>query len=242
MTTVCYPRHDLGPTGPVGTTGGPGQAGPTGAAGPIGPGGPTGPAGPAGPAGPTGMTPQPITSADSPSFAGLTLSAPGSGAGTTVVRTAGGVVLDLTSTRASKQNIRPMATVIDPSVIMSLSPMAYNYVGQDPVEDVSFGFVAEEVAEVCDSLVIYRNGKPYSLQYSEFIPLLVMGMQAQHFHLEDLRTGQMLAGTWALDQGQKISRSEDQIELLRKWKNKATVFGFSLAILVGALGLWTGLQ
>lgn len=164
MTTVSYPRYDLGPTGPAGPTGG------------------------VGPAGAAATLPQGLAATDSPTFVGLTLSAPGSGAGTTMVRTAGGVVLDLTSTRATKENIRPMRDVVDPAVLMSLEPVAYNYVGQDPVEDVSFGFIAEDVDAVCQPFVIYRDGAPYSLQYSEFIPLIVAGLKEHENRFTDAQS------------------------------------------------------
>ena len=105
-----------------------------------------------------------------------------------VVDTATGEVRALTSSEKFKENIRPASDVVSHDILWELNPVAYNYKGQDPVEDVSFGFIAEDVADVCQSLVIYQDGSPYSLQYSEFIPLIVAGMQAHQTELLDAQS------------------------------------------------------
>ena len=128
--------------------------------------------------------PQDIHAAASPTFSAIKMASPGVGVGTTVIRDGSGNLRDLTSSVETKENIRPLHQELPHDVLQKLKPVAYNYVGQDPEEDVTFGFLAEDVAQVCESLVIFRDGKPYSLQYSEFIPILVAHLQAQHTDAE----------------------------------------------------------
>lgn len=175
MATKSYPDYSLGPTGPVGPTGAVGPTGPTGATGA----GATGPTGPTGPTGATGAV-DPDASLNTLQVAtDVTFDAPGVGTGTALVRDVSGAVVELTSSRETKENIRPLANVVDPSVLLRLVPVAYNYKGQDPVESLAFGFIAEEVAEVCEDLVFYRDGKPHSILHADLVAILV-ALAQQH--------------------------------------------------------------
>lgn len=198
-------------------------------------------AGPTGPAGPAATLPQGLDTTDSPEFAGLTLSGPGSGVGTALVRDGGGVVLDLTSTRESKENIRAMSSCVSLSALMALKPVAYNYKGQDPEEDVSFGFIAEDVAAVCPDLVIYKGKKPYSLQYSEFIPLLVMAYQNQQNLIGMLEGSSISPMKRIASLDQKLNATETRLAELSLWRTRASLAILILALLCGGMGIWAAL-
>lgn len=195
--------------------------GPTGAQGPQGVDGPTGPTGPAGPTGAAGPEVQPLDTTDSPEFTGLTLSNPGTGAGTALVRDGGGVVLDLTSSIAFKENIRELGdTGLDAhDIVMRLKPVSYNYKDQCEIEDVTFGFLAEDVVDVCEDLVIFKAGKPYSLAYHEFIPLLVdvaqqhsRGLQAIGNALGRVRQELELEREHTMDVARSLARLKAEAE------------------------------
>lgn len=95
----------------------------------------------------------------------------GKGIGTTVIKTPDGQLLEMTSSAAHKNNIVPANYIIDPKTILSLNPRSYNYKSQPNLQ--CFGFVAEEVAEIAPELVLFKDDKPYSIQYMSFVPLIV---------------------------------------------------------------------
>lgn len=126
-----------------------------------------------------------LTTADSPVFASTTISGAvkflslgGGAVGTTLVVDVSGNIRPLLSTRDSKENIRPLD--IDPRVLLNLPTYSFNYVGTDPEEDVTHGFIAEEVAEIAPSLVINKDGVPYSLQHVEFIAPMLELIKLHH--------------------------------------------------------------
>lgn len=92
------------------------------------------------------------------------------GLGSNVVIGADGKLKELTSSIRFKENVKFIDNYKN---IYKLNGRKYNYLGEHPEEDISYGFLAEEVALVDKSLVIYKDDVPYSLQYNEFIPLLV---------------------------------------------------------------------
>jgi hypothetical protein len=106
--------------------------------------------------------------------------------GTTLVVDVSGNVRPLLSTRDAKENLRPLS--MDPRVLLTLPTYSYNYIGSDAVEDVTHGFIAEEVAEVAPDLVIFKDGKPYSLQHVEFLAPMLELIKAQEARISDLET------------------------------------------------------
>lgn len=101
----------------------------------------------------------------------LTLVMPGTGMGTALVRDGTGVVVELTSSRSFKENIRNITDAHDvKKIITSLVGRKYNYKSEPSVD--SFGFIAEEVETICKEIVIYKDGKPHSLNYNAFIPII----------------------------------------------------------------------
>lgn len=104
--------------------------------------------------------------------------------GTTLVVDISGNIRPLTSTRETKENIRPLS--MDPRVLLTLPTYSFNYVGSDPLEDITHGFIAEEVAEVAPDLVIFKDSKPYSLQHIEFLAPMLELMKAQEARIIQL--------------------------------------------------------
>ena len=111
--------------------------------------------------------PQALAASSTPTFAGMKLSAPGTGAGTAIVRDGSGNLLDLVSHRDAKEFIEPLT---DCWSILGLQGSKFRYKG-DLVD--SFGFIADEVAAINSQWVIYVDGKPYSVPYHFFIPYIV---------------------------------------------------------------------
>lgn len=103
--------------------------------------------------------------------AGINASGVGKGIGTTVIKTADGQLLEMTSSAAHKNDIVAAREILDPKVILSLNPRSYTYKSQPGQQ--CFGFVAEEVDKIAPELVLYKDNKPYSIQYMNFIPLVV---------------------------------------------------------------------
>jgi len=101
----------------------------------------------------------------------LTLVMPGTGMGTALVRDGLGVVVELTSSRSFKENIKDLTKSHDvKKIIANLVGRQYNYKTEPNIE--SFGFIAEEVESICKEVVIYKDGKPHSLNYNAFIPII----------------------------------------------------------------------
>jgi hypothetical protein len=128
--------------------------------------------------------PQDIHTGASPTFLSLTLSSnlqvsgtvkfsgPGIGLGTALIRQPNGSILELTSSRAHKDNIKKLTDVHDVSkTVKGLIGRKYNYKNQSPAE-TTFGFIAEEVEPLCKEAVVYKDGQPHSLNYNAFIPII----------------------------------------------------------------------
>ncbi|MFA6066599.1 MAG: tail fiber domain-containing protein [Candidatus Babeliaceae bacterium] len=90
----------------------------------------------------------------------------------------------LPSTQDLKENVKGLP---DSSWIYKLNGKQYNYINTDPVENVSFGWLAEDVAKINDDLVIYHENKPYALQHTEFLPFIVEEMKKHENTIKNLQ-------------------------------------------------------
>lgn len=70
-----------------------------------------------------------------------------------------------TSTLGSKENVRPLTLDVDS--FMKLKPISYVHKASRMPTD---GFSAENVAELFPELVMFKDGKPYAVNYSGLIP------------------------------------------------------------------------
>jgi len=86
------------------------------------------------------------------------------------------------SSRKYKENIHDMGDVS--SQILSLRPVIFNYIGSDLAQH---GLIAEEVAEIIPSLVVYDNqGDPQTVKYHELPALLLNELQKAFARIEAL--------------------------------------------------------
>jgi hypothetical protein len=103
-----------------------------------------------------------------------------SSTGTNIVASGTNLYLQ-TSSRDFKDNI--VDTTIDTSKVFDLRTVDYQYkaTGQK-----SFGFIAEEVAEVLPDLVHYEEDKPFSINYSLLSVLLLEELKKVKTELKSL--------------------------------------------------------
>lgn len=160
--------------------------------------------------------PQNIDTGATPSFAGLNLSAnltvagsvkfgsPGFGLGSALIRTSNGSIFELTSSLRHKENIKPLRETLDPKAILDLEGKTFNYKKQTK-ENVCFGFIAEEVEKISKKLVIYdEDDRPYSLQYTEFIPIMLELIKDQRAEIQQIKDS--------------LNVTVETINLPKKWK------------------------
>ncbi len=92
-----------------------------------------------------------------------------------------------TSSRRFKENIEDMGTTS--SNLLKLRPVIFNHKADiDPAKALTYGLIAEEVAEVYPELVgLDKEGKPLSINYSLIISMLLNELQKQHRDIEELK-------------------------------------------------------
>jgi len=110
----------------------------------------------------------------------------------------------LASSRRYKNEIRPMAKASE--AIFLLRPVSFRYKKEvDPKSLLSFGLIAEEVAEVDPDLVTPdRDGKPETVRYEAVNAMLLNEFLKEHAKLEQLRK----------DFESKVTEQQKQIEAL----------------------------
>ncbi len=93
----------------------------------------------------------------------------------------------LSSSRRYKDEIRPMAKASE--AILSLRPVSFRYKKEvDPTRSLSFGLIAEEVAEVDPDLVTrHRYGKPETVRYEAVNAMLLNEFLKEHRKVEELQ-------------------------------------------------------
>ena len=88
-----------------------------------------------------------------------------------------------TSSIAYKTNITPIEDAID--LIKSLNGVIYDR--KDGYRSREHGVIAEDVARVLPSVVGYKNGKPDSIDYSRFTPVLIEAIKALSDKVDQLK-------------------------------------------------------
>jgi len=103
------------------------------------------------------------------------------GAGTQVFVDATGRLGTITSSRRFKTDIESMGDRSD--TIMRLRPVTFRY--KNAGDDLQYGLIAEEVADVDPSLVLFGpDGQPQTVRYHFLAPLLVNEVQKQRRTIE----------------------------------------------------------
>jgi hypothetical protein len=91
----------------------------------------------------------------------------------------------LSSSRRYKDEIRPVAKASE--AILSLRPVSFRYKKEvDPTRSLSFGLIAEEVAEIDPDLVTSdRDGKPQTVRYEAVNAMLLNEFLKQHKKVQE---------------------------------------------------------
>jgi hypothetical protein len=84
-----------------------------------------------------------------------------------------------------KKNIEPITDDKSNSII-NLEPVEFNY-KDDRLQRKHLGFIAQDVEKIYPELVIGGQNDVKSINYSEFIPLLVLKIQNQQKEIDELR-------------------------------------------------------
>jgi hypothetical protein len=111
--------------------------------------------------------------------AGIRGATTGLGNATAVVIDGNGQLGTINSSRAAKENVKPMGTAS--ARVSKLRPVTFQY--REPYGDgsqpVEFGLIAEEVAEIFPELVVLgTDGKPETVAYHKLPTLLLNELQA----------------------------------------------------------------
>jgi len=90
----------------------------------------------------------------------------------------------ISSSRRFKEDIRRMGSVSNP--LMKLRPVTFRY-RADP-SSLRYGLIAEQVAKVMPTLVVYgRDGRPETVKYQDLPLLLLNKVQQQQRSLRGQR-------------------------------------------------------
>jgi uncharacterized coiled-coil protein SlyX len=126
----------------------------------------------------------------------------------------------LSSSRRYKDEIRPMAKASE--AILSLRPVSFRYKKDvDPTRLLSFGLIAEEVAEVDPDLVTPdRDGKPETVRYEAVNAMLLNEFLKAHRKMEKLEAtvarqqqGMEALASQVKEQAGQIQKVSAEIEL-----------------------------
>ena len=71
--------------------------------------------------------------------------------------------------------------------VVALRGVEYNAIGDDPVEDKTIGFVAQEVEEVIPEIVSTSTDGLKGIAYAKLTPILVEAIKAQQEMIEELK-------------------------------------------------------
>ena len=127
---------------------------------------------------------------------------PGSGGVQTVIIDNDGQLGSMVSSRRFKKDIKPMDQASE--AILKLQPVTFHYKNKDSkTNELDYGLIAEDVAEVNPDWVIYERdgGKPLSVRYTEINVMLLNEFLKEHKKVEEQQAGMAdLKSTVALQQ------------------------------------------
>jgi endosialidase-like protein len=133
----------------------------------------------------------------------------GAASGRAVYVTSDNILGTLKSSRRYKEEIKPIAAASE--AILSLRPVSFRYKKEvDHTRPLSFGLIAEEVAEVSPDLVTPdRNGMPETVRYEAVNAMLLNEFLKEHKRVEE-QNGKLE------DQARKMQQQEATIAELKK--------------------------
>ena len=93
----------------------------------------------------------------------------------------------LSSSRRYKEEIQPMSNTSE--ALLALKPVTFRYKKHvDPTQALSFGLIAEEVAEINPALITRdKTGKPETVRYEAINAMLLNEFLKEHRKVEQLR-------------------------------------------------------
>ncbi len=112
----------------------------------------------------------------------------------------------LSSSRRYKDEIRAMAKASE--AILSLRPVSFRYKNEiDPTRSLSFGLIAEEVAQVDPDLVTAdRDGKPETVRYEQINAMLLNKFLKEHRKVQELEKGMAALTTQFKEQATQLQK------------------------------------
>src|SRR6266511_3685776 len=112
----------------------------------------------------------------------------------------------LSSSRRYKDEIRAMAKASE--AILSLRPVSFRYKNEiDPTRSLSFGLIAEEVAQVDPDLVTAdRDGKPETVRYEQINAMLLNEFLKEHRKVQELEKGMAALTTQFKEQATQLQK------------------------------------
>ncbi|SRR6266700_206969 len=124
----------------------------------------------------------------------------------------------LSSSRRYKDEIRPMKKASE--AILSLAPVSFRYKKEvDPTRSLSFGLIAEEVAQVDPDLVtLDRDGKPETVRYEAVNAMLLNEFLKEHRIMQELQSNaarqEAIIAQLKQDFQSKLAEQQRQIKAL----------------------------
>jgi len=136
----------------------------------------------------------------------------GAASGRAVYVTSGNILGTLESSRRYKDEIKPMAEASE--AIFSLRPVSFRYKENiDPARCLSFGLIAEEVAEVSPELVTPdRNGNPETVRYEAVNAMLLNEFLKEHRKVQKLEAALQAVNARLKKQEYELQKVSAQIE------------------------------
>jgi hypothetical protein len=115
------------------------------------------------------------------------------------------------SSRRFKHEIQPIGRASD--VIFALKPVSFRYNKEyDAIQRLSFGLIAEEVAEVAPDLVgRNKQGEPDSVRYEQINAMLLNEFLKEHRKVQELEKGMATLAAQLKDQTAQIQKVSAQV-------------------------------
>jgi len=105
----------------------------------------------------------------------------------------GGVLAQSYDTISKREFKTDLNYNIDSTIIYDLKPVQFRY--KEPyTPELHYGFIAEEVYDVCKELTSVYHNKPYSVKTFEIVPLLIAEIQKLNNRIEQLEQKDMPIG------------------------------------------------
>jgi hypothetical protein len=119
----------------------------------------------------------------------------------------------MASTRRVKDDIKPMEKASE--ALLALKPVTFRYKKEvDPTRSLSFGLIAEEVAQVDPNLVtLDQNGKPETVRYEAVNAMLLNEFLKEHSTVQELKKEIAALTAMVKEQAAQIQKVSAQVQM-----------------------------